>query len=130
VPLQLDPQYGCFLGLDFEALRARAVLCDFAGNALHKKEIPFRCRITRRTVLKKIVGLAQELADRADRPLLSVGVAAPGQIDCHAGRILHYGLLPDFDDVPVAECFRQAFARWPTARCCEEPAGGGRISFA
>ncbi len=109
VPLQLNPKYGCFLGLDFEALRARAVLCDFAGNALLEKETPFRSRITRKEVLRKIVALAQQLADRADRPLLSVGVAAPGQVDCNAGHVLHYGLLPDFDEVPLLERFQRAF---------------------
>lgn len=109
VPLQLNPKYGCFLGLDFEALRARAVLCDFAGNALYEKETPFRSRVTRKEVLQKIVDLARRLADRADRPLLSVGVAAPGQVDCNAGRILHYGLLPDFDEVPLLERFQQRF---------------------
>jgi N-acetylglucosamine repressor len=109
VPLQLNPEYGCFLGLDFEALRARAVLCDFAGNALCQKETPFRSRVTRETVLQRVVGLARRLADQADRPLLSVGIAAPGQVDCHRGRILHYGLLPDFDDVPLLERFEKAF---------------------
>jgi predicted NBD/HSP70 family sugar kinase len=109
VPLQLNPKYGCFLGLDFEALRARAVLCDFAGNALCEKETPFRSRITRKEVLRKIVDLARQVADRADRPLLSVGIAAPGQVDCHAGRILHYGLLPDFDKVPLLDCFQRTF---------------------
>jgi len=109
VPLQLNPKYGCFLGLDFEALRARAVLCDFAGNALCEKETPFRSRVTGKEVLRRIVELARQVADRADRPLLSVGVAAPGQVDCNAGRILHYGLLPDFDNVPLLERFHRTF---------------------
>ncbi len=109
VPLQLNPRYGCFLGLDFEALRARAVLCDFAGNALLEKETPFRSRVTRKEVLRKIVDLARQLAGRADRPLLSAGIAAPGQVDCNTGRVLHYGLLPDFDEVPLLERFRQTF---------------------
>jgi N-acetylglucosamine repressor len=109
VPLQLNPKYGCFLGLDFEALRARAVLCDFAGNTLCEKETPFRSRITRQEVLRRIVDLARKAAGRADRPLLTVGIAAPGQVDCRAGRILHYGLLPDFDKVPVLPCFARVF---------------------
>ncbi len=109
VPLQLNPKYGCFLGLDFEALRARAVLCDFAGNALCEEETPFRSRITRKEVLRKVVDLARQLAGRADRPLLSAGVAAPGQVDCSAGRILHYGLLPDFDQVPLLTHFEKIF---------------------
>ncbi|MHB8899750.1 MAG: ROK family protein, partial [Thermoguttaceae bacterium] len=109
VPLRLNAAYGCFLGLDFEALRARAVLCDFAGNPLCQEEVPFPSGITRKGVLQKIRSLATHLAGLADRPLLSVGVAAPGQVDCSAGRILHYGLLPDFNDVPLLDHFREAF---------------------
>ncbi len=107
--LQINGAYGCFLGLDFEALRARTVLCDFAGKILAQKEIPFRGTVSRETVLKKIVALARRLAEQADRPLLSVGVAAPGQVDCQAGRVLHYRSLPDFDQVPVRDRFEAVF---------------------
>ncbi len=109
VPLRLDPRYGCFVGLDFEALRTRAVLCDFAGGVLQKKEVPFGSGVTRESVLREIVSLARQLAEGADRPLLSVGVAAPGQVDCMAGRVVHYRQLPDFDQVPLGERFEQAF---------------------
>jgi glucokinase len=40
-------------------------------------------------------------------------VAAPGQVDVNAGRVIHYGLLPDFDEVPVRERFQVAFAEAP-----------------
>ncbi|MEQ8788776.1 MAG: ROK family transcriptional regulator [Pirellulaceae bacterium] len=109
-PLHPNPHHGCFLGLDFEALRARAVLCDFAGEVLYRKEAPFRSGVTREGVLKQIVTLARRVADRADRTLLSVGVAAPGQVDCDGGRVLHYRLLPDFDQVPIRDRFANAFA--------------------
>ncbi len=108
-PLHTNPRHGCFLGLDFEALRARAVLCDFAGEVLAQKEIPFRSGVSRENVLKQIVALAQRLADQADRPLLSVGIAAPGQVDCAAGRVLHYRLLADFDQVPLGDRFAAVF---------------------
>lgn len=107
--LRPHPQHGCFLGLDFEALRARAVLCDFAGGVLCQKEQAFRPGIAREQVLRQIVGLARQLAERTDRPLLSVGIAAPGLLDCEAGRILHYRLLKDFDQVPVRERFQEHF---------------------
>jgi N-acetylglucosamine repressor len=109
VPLMPNPDYGCFLGLDFEALRTRAVLCNFAGEVLVEREIPFQSDITREGVLRKIVSLAKRVADKADSPLLSVGVAAPGQVDCLAGRVLHYKLLPDFSEVPLRERFESAF---------------------
>ncbi|HEX3656669.1 MAG TPA: ROK family protein [Pirellulales bacterium] len=109
VLLRPNPRHGCFLGLDFEALRARAVLCDFAGNVLHQKEQPFRLGISREQVLKQIIGLARQLAERVESPLLSVGIAAPGQLDCAAGRVVHYRMLKDFDQVPVAERFQEVF---------------------
>lgn len=109
IPLQPNPDYGCFLGLDFEALRARAVLCDFSGEILEQEEVSLPADSARESVLQTIVSLAQRLAARAERPLLAVGIAAPGQVDCLAGRILHYRLLPDFDQVPVRDRFEAVF---------------------
>lgn len=113
VPLRLNPDHGCFLGVDFEALRARAALCDFAGGVLHEREVPIKAGAGRESVLRAVVSLARAVADRAPSPLLSVGVAAPGQVDCAAGRILHYRLLPDFDQVPVRDRFVDAFGDVP-----------------
>lgn len=109
VPLQLNPEYGAFLGLDFEALRARAVLCDFGGGVLHEEEVALPASPARETVLETIVELARTVADRADRPILTLGIAAPGQVDVRAGRILHYRLLPDFDQVPIQKRFEAEF---------------------
>lgn len=109
VPLEPNPAYGCFLGVDFEALRARAMLCDFAGGVLEQEEVLLPSSPDRESVLETVVSLARRVAELADRPLLSVGIAAPGQVDCNAGRILHYRLLPDFDQVPVLERFEAVF---------------------
>jgi N-acetylglucosamine repressor len=113
VPLRLNPAYGCFLGLDFEALRARAALTDFSGKELYRKEISFRPNLSRETVLQKITALAKSIAAKTQRPLLSLGVAAPGQVDALAGKIVHYDLLPDFDEVPLKERFEIVFPDTP-----------------
>jgi predicted NBD/HSP70 family sugar kinase len=110
VHIRINSDYGCFLGLDFEALRARAVLTDFAGEILHQEEIAFPSGITRGCVLERIVTLAQITAANArGKRLLSVGIAAPGQVDGVHGRVIHYRLLPDFSDVPVQEQFEKHF---------------------
>ena len=113
VPLRLNPKHGCFLGLDFEALRARAVLTDFSGVELNRKEISFRPNLDREAVLQQITSLAQTMAAQANHPLLSVGVAAPGQVDALAGKIIHYNLLPDFDEVPLQKRFESVFDDTP-----------------
>ena len=110
VPIRLNPDYGCFLGLDFEALRARAVLTDFAGEILHQEEIAFPSGINRQRVLDRIVALAEATAGNATgKRLLAVGVAAPGQVDRVRGRVIHYRLLPDFSEVPIQEHFQKHF---------------------
>lgn len=113
IPLHLNPDYGCFLGLDFEALRARAVLCDFAGNELRRKEVSFPPRAGREEILRKITRLARTLEKNSGRPLLSIGIAAPGLVDAKAGRIVKYSILPDFDEVPLANRFEEAFEGLP-----------------
>ena len=113
VPLRLNPSYGCFLGLDFEALRARAVLTDFSGIELHREEISFRPNLEREAILQEITELAQKTAAKSSQPLLSVGVAAPGQVDANAGKIIHYDLLPDFNEVPLQARFEAAFKGTP-----------------
>jgi predicted NBD/HSP70 family sugar kinase len=111
VPIRVNPDYGCFLGLDFEALRARAVLTDFAGATLHQEEIAFPAGITRRRVLDRLVALAEATADNGNgKRLLSVGIASPGQVDAVHGRVIHYRLLSEFSDVPVQEHFEKYFA--------------------
>lgn len=109
VPLRLDPSYGCFLGLDFEALRARAILTDFSGGELHRKEISFPPNLGREAVIRRILKLTRGLALKADPTLLALGIAAPGELDSLTGRILRYGLLPDFQEIPLLEEFQSAF---------------------
>jgi predicted NBD/HSP70 family sugar kinase len=110
VPIRPNPDYGCFLGLDFEALRARAVLNDFAGEILHQEEIAFPSGITRQCVLDQITALAEAAAGNAEgKRLLSVGVAAPGQVDGVNGRVINYRLLADFAEVPIQEHFEKYF---------------------
>jgi len=107
-PLRLRGGYGDFLGLDFEALRARAVLTDFSGMVRCQDEITFHADIRRGQVLSRIVRLAKRLAQKSDH-LMAVGVAAPGQVDSLNGTILRYELLAEFADVPIRDHFARHF---------------------
>ena len=110
VPMWLNPNYGHFLGLDFEALRVRTVLTDFAGEIVSQKEIGLKAGLTREAVLTIVVDAARQMAEKAkSRPLFALGIAAPGQVDCHQGRIVRYNLLPNFVDVPLLDHFRPHF---------------------
>jgi predicted NBD/HSP70 family sugar kinase len=110
VPVRLNPDYGCFLGLDFEALRVRTILTDFAGEIMAEKEVPLSAGIRRQAVLDTILAAAKKTAQQArSRRLFAVGIAAPGQVDCLRGSVIRYELLSDFVEVPVGEHFRAHF---------------------
>jgi N-acetylglucosamine repressor len=110
VPMWLNPDYGYFLGVDFEALRVRTVLTDFAGEVVSQKEIGLKAGLSRKAVLAIVVDTAQQMAEKAkSHQLFALGIAAPGQVDCRQGRIVRYNLLPDFLDVPLLDHFRPHF---------------------
>jgi N-acetylglucosamine repressor len=110
VPVWLNPEYGYFLGLDFEALRVRTVLTNFAGEIVAQKEFGLKAGVGREAVLKLIVDSAKQMAVKAGTGrLFALGIAAPGQVDCRQGRIVRYNLLPDFQDVPLLDLFRPHF---------------------
>jgi N-acetylglucosamine repressor len=110
VPMWLNPNYGYFLGVDFEALRVRTVLTDFTGEIVSQKEIRLKAGLSRHAVLTIVLDAAKQMAEKAkSRPLFALGIAAPGQVDCRQGRIVRYNLLPDFSDVPLLDYFRPNF---------------------
>lgn len=110
VALRLNPDHGCFLGVDFEALRTRAVLTDFSGRTLLRRETPFPAGSGRDRILSTVVATAVSLAREAGRrKLLAVGVAAPGLVEAAAGRVVRYPLVRDFNNVPVRDLFEKRF---------------------
>ena len=110
VPIWLNPNYGCFLGLDFEALRVRTVLTDFSGGILLQREIGLKAGLGREAVLEIVLDAANQMAgQRGKRRLFGVGIAAPGHVNCLEGRIVRYTLLPDFEDVRVLDHFQPHF---------------------
>lgn len=109
VPLRLNRERGCFLGLDFEALRARVVLTGFDGEVLHQQETPFRANVSRAGVLKRIVELTEQAAAAAETPLLAISIAAPGQLDAQQGTIVDYVHLRNFSNVPLRAHFEARF---------------------
>jgi N-acetylglucosamine repressor len=110
VPMWLNPDYGYFLGVDFEALRVRTVLTDFAGKTVAQREVGLKAGLGREAVLKTVVDAAKQTAEKAQSGrLFALGIAAPGQVDCRLGRIVLYDLLPDFENVPLLDHFRPHF---------------------
>ena len=96
--------------MDLEALRVRTVLVDFAGEVVAQKEVGLRAGLGPEAVLEIVVDAARQTAGKAaSGRLFAVGIAAPGRLDLARGRIVRYGLLPDFQDVPLLDRLRPHF---------------------
>lgn len=110
VTLRLNPDHGAFVGVDFDASRARAVLTDFTGRILASGNADLPARPDAGKVLAILSGLARRTARKAGRlPLLGTGIVAPGAVDTGRGRVIRYDLIPGFTDVPLLDHFRSAW---------------------
>lgn len=106
--LSLRAEAGWFAGIEFNAERLRAVCVDFAGVQTNALVTRLPAKVDTRTVLKEIKSAITELGKKAEGPLCSVGVGAPGIIDPVAGRAVYYSFIPDWRNVPlVAEVQRR-----------------------
>jgi len=101
--LELGPQGGAFIGVDFEARDIMAVSVDFAQNPLERA----RRRIGPTDSVGAILGKV-ERAISAVRPkrhggLLAIGVGAPGVVDAARGMALHYEYINNWRNIALAE---------------------------
>lgn len=104
VPLSVNPNHGCFVGLDFEAKRMRVAVVDFSGQTLFKRHQALRPMKDRKTLINRLLGLIDEGLDAARRlnaGILGVGVAAPGIINRNTGTLLHYDYIEAARNIPL-----------------------------
>jgi len=105
-PVELNPDYGRFVGFDMEAKRLRLAAVDFQGSLVWQSDRKLAAPADRR----KLIGLTldfiesglQAIRARFKR-LLGIGLAAPGVVDARAGAILHYDLLKAARDIPLRD---------------------------
>ncbi len=98
---QIDPDYGCILGLEVMRSAIRAVLVNLAGEIILKAEKDFTPEEPHRIVLR-ICNTIKEMIDEnsfATKRLLYISLAVPGIVDPGSHEIIYsYGLkLQNFD---------------------------------
>lgn len=106
VPLRANPEFGCYLGLDFEASRMRITVVDFAGEVLLQRQQKLKTLTSRQSLLSLILdfldtglGFIEEL----NRKALGIGLAAPGIIDRKSGILIHYDLMEAARNIPLRD---------------------------
>ncbi len=99
--LQLNPEGGRFIGVDFDARQIMAVAVDFAQQPLVqvRRTIPARSGTER--VLTLIEEVIQEVAGSQRKDVLGIGLGVPGPIDADRGLSLRYDFIRDWHNVAV-----------------------------
>lgn len=102
--LDLSGDYGTFAGFDFDARHLYAVLVDFALGPLERKRI----RLPRKPARDDVLDLLREVlgefrASQPHRPLIGVGIGAPGHVHSAERVSVHYPYIADWHQVDFRE---------------------------
>ena len=100
--LELNPDAGQFVGVDFEARQLSATAVDFSQQTLGRQKQTIRATDTPDRVIEKIKSAVSDVAGPMPR-LLGIGIAVPGSVDPKRGVALHYEFIRDWRDVPLVK---------------------------
>lgn len=109
VMIELNPEAGRFVGVDFDAQQIMAVTVDFAQQPL--KQI--RRTIPPKATTDRVLSIIEDAIDasigsrRSD--VLGIGLGVPGFIDAECGIARFYKFIADWRDVPIVERMARVF---------------------
>lgn len=107
--LDLLPNIGSFLGVEFAAEKIHAVCLDFSGQILLRetRDLPRPTTVAR--VLNELREITVSMKSRCTIPLLGIGLGVPGTVDPGKGIALDYRFIPDWQNVAPAEFLSKDF---------------------
>ena len=107
--LQMNPDGGEFIGVDFEARSIMAVAVDFSDKPLRNARRSIEPGDTENQIIKKIEEAIVEILPKGKAQLLAIGVGVPGLVDSSKGMALLYKYIAQWKNVPLAS---RLFARF------------------
>lgn len=108
--LELNPEAGCFFGVDFEARSLFGVAVDFAQNTIARHTITHQRPPSADQLIHSIKLLLRHLHDEVgQRPPLAIGLGVPGHVDPDKGLALHYEHISAWHNIPLAEEINSTF---------------------
>jgi predicted NBD/HSP70 family sugar kinase len=106
--LELNPQVGQFVGVDFEARQISASAIDFSQESLNHCIVKIDANDSAPTVVRKIKQAIKEVVG-AGPPLLGIGVGVPGTVDIGRGIAVHYEFIRGWREIRLGEQLSQMF---------------------
>jgi N-acetylglucosamine repressor len=109
VLLNLNPERGEFVGVDFEARNIMAVAVDFSDKPLRDAHLKIAESDTVEQITRKLEQAINKVLPEDPRRLLAIGVGVPGLVDSANGVALHYEYIANWRNVPLAKTLRTKF---------------------
>lgn len=105
--LDLNPEAGHFIGVDFEASQIAITSVDFSQQVLQQEVVRILASDSASQVVEKIeAGIG--LIDHAT-PLLGIGIGVPGVVDHQSGMAVHYEHIAGWQNISLVEQITQLF---------------------
>jgi predicted NBD/HSP70 family sugar kinase len=101
VLLEIAPERGRFVGVDFDARQIMAVAVDFAQQPLVRLRRTIPTRATVRRVLSLVEQLVAEVIGDSSSDVLGIGLGVPGPVDTKQGISRHYRFIRGWHDVAI-----------------------------
>lgn len=108
--LNLNPDRGEFVGVDFEARNIMAVAVDFSDKPLRNAHLHIAESDSVEQITRKIEQAINRVRPDDPQRLLAIGVGVPGLVDSVQGIALHYEYIKNWSNVPLARKLRKKFA--------------------
>jgi N-acetylglucosamine repressor len=107
--LNLNPERGEFVGVDFEARNIMAVAVDFSDKPLRNAHLNIAETDSVEQITRKLEQAVNKVLPEDPRRLLAIGVGVPGLVDSSHGVALHYEYIANWKNVPLAKSLRKKF---------------------
>lgn len=105
--LELNPEAGHFIGVDFEASQIAITSVDFSQQVLQQEVVRILASDSASQVLKKIEAGIESIDQR--NSLLGIGIGVPGVVDHQSGGAIHYEHITGWQQIPLVEHFTRLF---------------------
>ena len=101
--LQLNPDGGQFIGVDFEARNIMVTSVDFSDHPLKHAHRDIHETDSVADILGKIEEAITEVLPGDAAQLLAIGVGVPGFVDPVRGLAIHYKYINHWENIPLIE---------------------------
>lgn len=107
--LELNPEAGYIVGVDFEATSIMVILVNFQGETISSVRGGIEINDDKLVIVRKIIGCIRKAIAKAqvnEKKIMGIGLGVPGLIDSKKGVGISYDPLPNWRDVPLKDLIK------------------------